>query len=300
MSYRYVRERTWQVLEGTRREDRLSRWVQGFIITVIVLNVAAVVLATVQELQDEYDRFFWYFEVVSVAIFTVEYAARIWACTVDDRFRGPIRGRLRFAVTPGAIIDLLAILPFFLPRLTSIDLRGIRAVRILRLLRLLKLGKYSESATLLWGVLTSKREQILLALLAVIVALVFVSSMMYFAERTAQPDKFASIPQSMWWGVITLTTVGYGDVYPVTTVGKVLGGCISLLGIGLFALPAGILASGFEEAMEKKQERREERRSDDDGESEEDDGSDERAEGAQSDRYCSCCGQPLPDDQRDE
>lgn len=293
MSYERVRERTWEILEGTRYEDRTSQLVQGFIITVIVLNVAAVVLATVQELHDEYERWFWYIEVVSVAIFTVEYAARIWACTVDERFEGPVRGRLRFAVTPGAIIDLVAILPFFLPRLTQVDLRAVRAVRILRLLRLLKLGKYSESATLLWGVLTNKREQILLALLAVVVALVFVSSMMYFAERHAQPDKYASIPQAMWWGVITLTTVGYGDVYPVTTVGKVLGGCISLLGIGLFALPAGILASGFEEAMEKKQERRQERRSDD--EDEEDDDASKDSEGS---HYCECCGQPLPEEER--
>lgn len=287
--YERARQRTWEILAGTWHDDRASQIVLGFIIVVIVLNVAAVILSTVQELQDEYERFFWYFELASVAIFTVEYVARVWACTIDDRYDGAVRGRLRFMVTPGAIIDLLAIVPFFIPRLTDIDLRAIRAVRILRLLRLFKLGRYSESATLLWRVLTNKKEQIVLALVSVVVALVFVSSMMYFAERAAQPDKFASIPQAMWWGVITLTTVGYGDVYPVTTVGKVLGGCISLLGIGLFALPAGILASGFEEAMERKQERHR----DDDDESE---GTPANREA----RYCSCCGQPLPAEETSE
>lgn len=278
-TYQHVKHRTYEILEGTRARDTASRVFQWFIITLITLNVLAVVLATVDRLYEPYQTYFRIFEIVSVIVFTVEYVLRVWAITEDERYRRPVRGRLRFMVSPAGLIDLLAILPFFLPRLTSVDLRAIRALRLFRLFRLLKLGRYSESILLFGDVLREKREQIVLAFLAVAVLTVFASSLMYFAEHQAQPEKFASIPDAMWWAVITLTTVGYGDVTPITTFGKVLGGFISLMGIGLFALPAGILASGFDEAMERKNQLRQERAEHDGDEADE--------------TVCPCCGRPL-------
>ena len=284
-----LQQRTHEILAGIREHDRASQAFQWFIITLVILNVAAVILATVEELRREYELFYRLFEIFSVAVFTVEYVLRVWSCTASDEYRHPVRGRLRFMVTPAAIIDLLAILPFFIPRITNVDLRAIRALRLFRLLRLLKLGRFSSSIDIFSDVITQKKEQIFIAVIAVSILLVFSSSAIYFAEKQAQPQAFSSIPAAMWWGVATLTTVGYGDVVPVTTVGKILGGFVSFLGIGLFALPAGILASGFEEAVERKYGVEGE-----DGDEEPEHAPEEDENGRAN--YCSCCGQPLPEE----
>lgn len=294
-----LKRRTYEVLEVAQRDDRLSQAVQWFIIVLIVLNVTAFILATVPWLQEPYGVFFAWFERFSVAVFTVEYLLRVWSCTEDERFQGqPVKGRLRFMTTPTALIDLLAILPFYLPRaMGPLDFRAIRALRLFRLLRLLKLGRFSQSIVIFKNVLTNKREQIFIAAIAVSVLLVFASSLMYVTEHRVQPEAFSSIPAAMWWGTITLTTVGYGDVTPVTTAGRILGGIIAILGIGLFALPAGILSSGFEEALKKYNA--------DDPEEDELEGNAPEEhlreasdrDGAGNDaplRYCPHCGEPLP------
>jgi voltage-gated potassium channel len=195
---------------------------------------------------------FYYFEMASVAVFSVEYVLRLWSCTVEEKYARPILGRLRYAVTPLALIDLAAIAPFYPMAFLGIrtaDTASIRALRLFRLMRLFKTTRYSQSLQIMGRVLRAKKEQILVTLFVVVILLVMLSSVMYFVEQSAQPDKFSSIPAAMWWGVSTLTTVGYGDVYPVTSLGKVIGALISLLGIGLFAMPAGILASGFSEEV---------------------------------------------------
>ncbi|HMB89328.1 MAG TPA: ion transporter [Rhodothermales bacterium] len=276
-----IKRRTYEVLEGSYNRDPKARLFQWFIITLILLNVVAVILATEAPLYAKYEPYFEWFELVSVVIFTIEYVLRVWVCTEGEKFSRPIVGRLRYMITWGAIIDLLAILPFFL-RFAPVDLRAIRSLRLLRLFRLLKLGRYSRSITILVDVLKGKKEQIVLAILAVFVVLAGSASLIYFIEREAQPEHFGSIPQAMWWSVVTLTTVGYGDIYPTTVLGKMLGGLISLLGIGLIALPAGILASGFQEAVEKKQQL--------DAEDEEEDGEEDQESEA---RYCPHCGEPL-------
>jgi voltage-gated potassium channel len=293
MSESYLKRRTHEILEGTREEpDRTSQTVQWFIIVLIVLNVAAVIMATVQSINRNYGGFFRAFELFSVAVFTAEYVLRVWSATEYSRYSHPVWGRLRFMGTPGAVIDLLAILPVFLPLLPNFDLRGLRALRLFRLLRLLKLGRFSRSITVFFDVMVKKWDQIAIAGLTVSIMLVFSSSLIYFAERSAQPLHFSSIPQSMWWGVITLTTVGYGNIYPVTLVGKILGAGICFLGIGIFAIPAGILASGFQEALEKKYGAEEDDEDEDDEESEETDNSD-RAPDLSEHNYCPCCGNPL-------
>lgn len=214
-------------------------------------NVIAVILETVEDLSSHYALFFKSFEVFSVFIFTIEYLFRLWACTADDRFKGAMTGRARFAVTPLALVDLMAILPFYLPLLIPLDLRFIRALRLFRLLRILKMGRYSRSAKTLGNVLKEKKEELIMTVVGVLILLVIASSLMYFVENAAQPRAFSSIPAAMWWGVSTLTTVGYGDIYPITPIGKFFGAIIAIFGIGMFAIPAGILASGYAEEIQK-------------------------------------------------
>jgi len=228
-----------------------SKYFDPFIMTLIVLNVLAVTLETVQWIYLPYKHVFHAFDIFSVAVFTIEYALRIWTCTLDLRYRHPVSGRIRFALTPFAIIDLVAILPFYLPLLIP-DMRFVRVVRLFRIFRILKMARYSDSVNTFINVFRSKREDLTITFFAVVVLLMVASSLMYEAEYNAQPDKFSSIPAAMWWGIVTLATVGYGDLYPITPMGKLIGSIVVVLGIALFALPTGIFASGFVEEMEKK------------------------------------------------
>lgn len=247
-----MKERVYAVLEAAREGDRASRIFDLFLIVLIISNVIAVILETVQSVQRAYADVFRWFETISVIIFTVEYMGRLWTCTLDERYRHPVTGRIRFALTPMLIIDLLAILPYYVPMLIGVDLRFIRALRIFRLVRLLKLSRYSTAMIALSQVLREKKEELLITVTTIIVLLIIASSFMYYIEHEAQPDAFSSIPATMWWGIATLTTVGYGDVYPVTGLGRLFGACIAILGIGIFALPAGIIASGFVAYIEQK------------------------------------------------
>lgn len=253
---RNVKKRIFEILEkASSPKDIPSRTFDIFIITLIALNVIAIMLVTIKSLAAQYTTFFRAFEIFSVMIFTLEYILRLWSCTSDKKYKDPVRGRIRFSLTPLAIIDLLAILPFYLPMLLPFDLRFIRAVRIFRMFRLFKMGRYSTSMKTLGNVLKEKKEELLITAFVVGILLVIVSSLMYYVENKAQPEAFSSIPAAMWWGVATLTTVGYGDVYPVTTLEKFLGAVIAILGIGMFALPAGILGGGFVEEMQKKRDK---------------------------------------------
>jgi len=239
-------------LEGSPLGGNTSRVFPAFITALILLNVLAVILATVEPVAARIGSVLHWFEVLSVAIFSVEYLLRVWSCTAQEQYASPVLGRLRYVVSLMALVDLFAVLPFYVPFLIKVDLRFLRALRLLRLTRLLKLGRYSESHKTVTRVLRSKKEQLSVAVFVVAILLVVASSAMYYLEHDAQPKTFSSIPAAMWWGVVTLTTVGYGDVYPITTAGKIIGSLIALLGLGFFALPAGILASGFAEELQSR------------------------------------------------
>ncbi len=251
-----VKNKIYEILHGVSTEDAHVRVFPVFNITLIFLNVFAVILETVESLSLRYMSFFKAFEVFSVFIFTIEYLLRLWTCTSDKRFRGAIKGRVRFTVTPLALVDLMAILPFYLPLCLPLDLRFIRALRLFRLLRILKMGRYSESLRTLGNVLKEQKEELLITVFGVSILLVVASSLMYFVENAAQPKAFSSIPAAMWWGVATLTTVGYGDIYPITPLGRFLGAIIAILGIGAIAIPAGILTTGFAKEIQRKHEKR--------------------------------------------
>jgi voltage-gated potassium channel len=247
-----IKSRIYEILEGSVRDDKAHRAFEIFIVTLITTNVVAVMMETERAFHLRYAGALRTFDIISVAIFTIEYLLRIWVCTNDPKFKGPISGRVRFALSPLALIDIMAILPFYLPLVIPFDLRILRAVRLIRLARLLKIGRYSEALKLFGRVLKAKKEELIAALFILFILLIVSASLLYYVENPAQPEKFSSIPASMWWGVVTLTTVGYGDIYPITPLGKFLGAIISLLGIGFFAMPAGLLSAGFIEEIKKK------------------------------------------------
>ena len=262
-----LKRKVFDVLLAVPEDRGIDRLVNSFMATLIVLNVAAVVLETVDTIYAEHMALFVCFEIFSVAVFAAEYLLRLWSCTEDPRYAHPVLGRLRYALTPMALIDLASILPSFFPS-EGLDLRFVRSVRLLRLARSLKMTRYSQSLQMLTNVARSRRSELGITFFIGAILLVCASSAIYFAEREAQPDHFSSIPASMWWAATTLTTVGYGDVYPKTVMGRLLGSLIAVLGIGLFALPAGILASGFSEEAARRREGR---------------------------PHCPQCGAPLPD-----
>lgn len=245
-----LRTRVWEIVEVAGPGDTASRVFDVFILSLIFLNVVAVVLGSVQGIAKRYEALFDWFEIVSVLVFTIEYAARLWSCTTDSRFAGAVRGRLRFVTRAMPIVDLLAIAPFYLPFL-GIDLRSLR---VLRIVRVAKIGRYYKSLDLISNVVHAKREELILTTAMMGLLLVVSSTLLYYCENGVQPQAFSSIPATMWWAVATLTTVGYGDMYPVTLLGRFLASIIAILGIGMFALPTGILGAGFVEEIQSRKE----------------------------------------------
>lgn len=243
------KKRVHEILAVARAGDRVSFAFDIFLMTLIGLNVTAVILESVEDIAAQTGGFFQHFELFSVAIFTTEYLLRVWCCTVNPKYARPLEGRLRFMVSPMALVDLLAILPFYLPLLT-VDLRFVRSIRLLRVFRLIKMARYSKALQTFGRVFRMKKAELVTTFSFVCLALLFASSLIYFAEREAQPDAFSDIPAAMWWAVVTLTTVGYGDVYPVTMIGKGIASLIAILGIGMIALPTGVLGAAFMEELQ--------------------------------------------------
>ena len=242
---------------GDKHWDKI---INVFIITLIILNVAAVILETVPSLSDEphEQRFFYYFDLISVIIFTIEYILRAWSCNHEAKYKHRIKGRLKHMLSPGALIDLLAILPFYLHRFIGLDLRILRMLRLMRFFRLFRLTAYMKSAHLIVNIFKQRKNELLLSLVLVLFLVILSSSAIYFAEHNHPENKhkFTSIPATIWWSVVTLTTTGYGDMYPMTNLGKSLAGIIMLTGVAFFALPAGIITAGFLEEFRKSKKPR--------------------------------------------
>ena len=248
---RGAKGRVYDILHGSDHGGRAGAVVETLLLALIAANVVMLALETVRDLQDRYAAVFFAFEAASVAVFTAEYLLRLWSCTANPRFASPVLGRLRYALTPMAVIDLLAVLPFYLPA-AGLDLRVLRALRLMRVFRVAKVWRYSAALQTLTRVIVARREQLLATLFTALLLVVVASTLMYYVEHEAQPDRFSSIPAAMWWGIATITTIGYGDMYPVTPWGKVLAAVIAVLGIGLFALPTAILGTAFIEELQSR------------------------------------------------
>lgn len=243
--YQKIKHQVHILLHPELGQSKADKAINIFIITLIVLNVIAVMLETVHPLYDNHKKLFDTFDLISVIIFTVEYVLRVWSCTHDPKYKGSIKGRIRYMLSPGAIIDLLAFLPTYFYALVHFDLRILRLLRFFRFFRLFRLTAYTRSAQMIFNVFRSRLNELLLSFIMVLFLIIIASCLLYFAEHNAQKDSFSSIPATIWWAVVTLTTTGYGDMYPITTIGRVLAGTIMLTGVALFALPAGIITVGF-------------------------------------------------------
>jgi voltage-gated potassium channel len=248
-----LKKTVYEIIEEAAPGNRASEIFDVFLITLIALNVVALIVGTVEEIHRISPGAFQLFEITSVGIFTVEYLLRLWTCTENPSYAQPLKGRLKYLVSPLALIDLLAVLPVYLVffvNLRGLDLRFLRVMRLLA--RIVRLSRYFSSLRTLGKVVHTRRGELAAVVSVLFLLLVMASSLMFFAEHQAQPEEFASIPRAMWWSIITLTTVGYGDVFPVTAAGRLLAGVIAIVGIGLFALPAGILGSGFMEELDRE------------------------------------------------
>ena len=241
---RKARRKLYHILEDADYGHWIGKLDRVLLSVLIVLDISAFILETSPPLDRDYHWLFRSIGIFSTLVFTVEYGLRIWLCTVEHRFRHSLWGRLRYALTPMAIVDFISTFPFYL-LLVFHNLAFLKTLRLLRLARILKIGRHSKSVRSLAKVIISKQEELFVTLSIISFLLIIASSLMFFAEHDAQPEAFSSIPAAMWWGVVTLTTVGYGDIYPVTVTGKLLGASLACFGIGVFVLPAGIVASSF-------------------------------------------------------
>jgi voltage-gated potassium channel len=247
-----LRRRVYAVLEGGTGADALSRLVHIGIVALILISVATVILESVPSLDARFGGLFLTIEIIAGVVFTIEYGLRLWSAVDHPPLRGegPWRARWLFARTPSMLIDVVAIIPFFLAFIAPDDFR---VLLILRLIRFFKLARYSPGMRSLMEAVVAERRALLACLVILLGLMIVAAAAMHMAEATAQPDKFGSIPESMWWAIITLTTVGYGDVYPITPLGKMVASITALFGLVMLALPVGIIATSFSEVIRRRE-----------------------------------------------
>ena len=246
---RALRRSVYRALEPARSGDRFSKLVDVFLASLISISIIAVILESIPKLEADFEDAFYWLEVFTVCVFTVEYLLRIWTSLEVSQHGNGIKNafatRLRFMFTPLAIVDFIAILPFYLMYFGMFGNLDMRFLRSVRLLRILKLTRYSSAFDMLAICCKENARSLGAAFFVLLTIMLLAASGMYFFERHAQPVAFGSIPAAMWWAFATLTTVGYGDVTPITAGGKVFGALITVVGLGMVALPTGILASGY-------------------------------------------------------
>jgi len=248
---RQTRLFVYNVLQNDEHDTLVSRSVDYFLIFLIMANVTAVIAESVDQWYYPYQEYFTLFENFSIVVFSIEYLLRLWSVAEAKPDNTTWRQRWEWLKSPSALIDLIAIAPAYLNFFVTIDLRFLR---ILRLFRILKLTRYFASMRILLVVISKEKGSFQAVIFILIIMIVTASSGIYLVENHAQPEEFESIPKAMWWAVVTLTTVGYGDVIPITNAGKILGAIITILGVGLAALPAGILATGLANELAQRRD----------------------------------------------
>lgn len=248
-----LRLRAYWLLSPDAQSRKGLSWVNRGVTVLILLSILIAVLESEPSIYQEFTYGFFLAEIGITSAFAIEYAARVWASADDPRFGSGLMGRLRYCISPAALLDLLAITPLFLSIVGS-EAFLFRLLRLLRILRLAKLGRYSTAMSAIADAIRSRRYELAASVACAAVLLLISSTLLYLVESEAQPEAFGSIPRAMWWSIATLTTVGYGDVIPVTTLGRVFGGVTAVIGIGLIAMPTGILAAAFSDAVARRRE----------------------------------------------
>jgi voltage-gated potassium channel len=250
-AWRKIRHRLYQILEQGPVGDRASRLVGRLLVALIVINLAAMTLESVPALAARYHALFELIEICSLVLFSAEYLFRIWVAAEHAPYThlSPARARMRFAFSFDGIVDLLAVLPFWAALFFSADLRFLL---VLRTVRFLKLVRHSTAMRSLLDAIYSERRALLGSLVILAGTTMIAASIMYLVERETQPDKFGTIPDAMWWAIVTLGTVGYGDAVPITVPGKLVAAVTILFGLMMVALPVGIIASAFANVIRRR------------------------------------------------
>ncbi len=248
---RTLRQKVFSALNADAYSGHLHSTIDAALVGLICVSVVAVILESVVDIEVTFAAIFHYFDIFSVAIFSIEYALRFYSSAENEVGEGPITNRLHFATSASGIIDILAILPFYISFMIAVDLRFLR---VMRLLRILKLTRYSTAMSTVVEVVEEEMPSLSAAFFVLVLITIFSASLLYLVEHGAQPDKFTSIPQAMYWAVITLTSIGYGDIYPITPLGQFLTMLMACVGLGMIALPTGILATGFTEKLRRRKE----------------------------------------------
>ncbi len=245
---RSLRAKVYAMLEPTGHSGRLHAYIDNFIVFWVALSITCVVMETVVSVRALFATEFFVIDVMAFTIFSIEYAARVYAAPENPKYKHFRMPRWQHIRSGQAIIDLLAILPFVLESLLSQHL-DLRFLRVFRLMRMLKLTRYTSAMDTLYKVVRREWQIIFASVFVMMLLVVLTASLGYLFEHPAQPDKFENIPQSIYWAVITLASVGYGDISPITPMGRVLTVVLALVGIGIFAIPAGLLASAFTDQL---------------------------------------------------
>lgn len=247
------RANAYQLLEGHSNISIVAKSINLLLIILIITNVIAAIFESEPNYHDKYLHEFALFEFISLSIFCGEYLLRLWCCVEAKEYSklSNSKARLNYFFSPIALIDLIAILPFIIAMFFSIDLRSLRLIRVLRLL---KLTHYFKGFNIFISVIAKELKSITAAMMVMVFLIIIAASLMHAVEGDIQPETFGSILHSLWWSVVTMTTVGYGDVVPITATGKVIAAVIMLIGVGLVALPAGMLAARFGEELRERKE----------------------------------------------
>ncbi len=256
MERKHIKEKVAKFFGTKINRDFGAKFFDIFIEILVLLNVVAVILESYDYLYVQFGDVFDWFEVFTVTIFSIEYLLRLWVSDMNYPRKLKWQAYKKFIFSANSIVDLISIIPFFIPFITNLDLRHLRIFRLIRLLRVFKLNKYSHSLLLIAKIMSEKKQELLATLLMFFSVLVIASSLMFYLEHAAQPKAFPNIMQSFWWGIITLTTIGYGDIFPITAAGKVLGSIIAMMGVMIVAIPTGIISSSFVQKMEESKQKR--------------------------------------------
>jgi voltage-gated potassium channel len=243
-----LKHRLYELMEVPAYKNNTGWYYEFFMMGLILLNGIAMIVGTVDWIQQQYDWILVPFEIISVLIFTIEYIILLWVCTEHKEYSDPVKGRIKYAMTPIAIINLVSVLPAFVPFLLPFDLRSLRLIRLFRMIRLLKLTKYSDSLKTLLKALDSRKEQLIMTCVITAFLVVLASIFMFYAEigENTSPA-FSDIPHTIWWAFVKLSPISTEPGTPVTMMGKMILSLLAIIEIGIFAIPAGIMAGAFEE-----------------------------------------------------
>ncbi|WP_367399086.1 potassium channel family protein [Halomonas sp. 707D7] len=247
-----IKAAIYRALAPEARQAPGLSWTNRVICVSILLAALTAILETERTLVARAPALFPMLETLFVTLFLIEYLVRLYAVGMEPRYRG-LKGRLRYMVSFWALVDLVAILPYFVGFIAHNNAFMLRLLRLVRMLRLARLGRFSQAWHALSMALSSRAHELCLSAGVAGLLLLFSSCCLYVVEAAAQPEAFGSVPRALWWSIATLTTVGYGDVTPVTALGKFFAGLTAVAGIGLIAMPTGILAAAFSEALHRRE-----------------------------------------------